>query len=747
MIPFDARPIGETRAILAAAVLPAPESSVSTIGDVTLHDRQRVAADRLTSLIRVHGGALLADPVGFGKTYTALAVAARIGGSATVIAPAALRSMWMAAIASCRIDGRVYSHESLSRGGAVSVGDGLVIVDEAHGFRSSASKRYATLAARLGGAALLLVSATPVQNRRADLTAQLALFLGRRAWSLSDHELAAFVVRDGEADRPDEHTMPELNGPIPLSLSADDDCLDQLLALPPPVATLDESVAATLLTYGLVHQWSSSRAALAAALRRRRTHGLALLSALDAGRYPTRSELAAWTHLGDAMQLAFPELVVDAASPALERNDLTVAVDRHLAAVDALLARCRADPDPDDERAALLARLMDVHRGERIIAFCHYAETVDALRRRLVACPGVATLTARGARVASGRVSRDMILSQFTPRNGRRDVEPLQRVSLLIATDLLSEGLNLQEASVIVHLDLPWNPARLDQRVGRARRLGSRHRVVTVYSFAPPTSAERMLRIHDRLQTKLRVAQRAVGVAGRILPAALTSVEPRTKTRSFAEESSLVDRRLRDWVGETTPARSTQPAVAIVASPVDGFIAAVGAPSSRRIVVDVGNGITDDIGSVERAITLASGPEMSCSMPIIIATLDRIATFLQSSRGAESIDFVAAASARARRATLARVAQTLARTPRHRRALIAPLADAARSVATASLGEGAERILETLVKAELPDEAWLRSIATFGELNARHARAASAHGAPEIIAVVVLLRTAGPTMR
>ena len=48
---------------------------------------------------------------------------------------------------------------------------------------------------------------------------------------------------------------------------------------------------------------------------------------------------------------------------------------------------------------------------------------------------------------------------------------------------------------MVVHLDLPWNPARLDQRVGRARRLGSRHAVVTVYSVAPPASAERMLRI------------------------------------------------------------------------------------------------------------------------------------------------------------------------------------------------------------------------------------------------------------
>jgi superfamily II DNA/RNA helicase len=95
---------------------------------------------------------------------------------------------------------------------------------------------------------------------------------------------------------------------------------------------------------------------------------------------------------------------------------------------------------------------------------------------------------------------------------------------LLITTDVLSEGLNLQEASVVVHLDYPWNPARLDQRIGRVRRLGSRHHVVTVYALAPPAPAERLLRIDERLRDKLRVAQRTIGVAGHILPSLVLAI-------------------------------------------------------------------------------------------------------------------------------------------------------------------------------------------------------------------------------
>jgi len=60
--------------------------------------------------------------------------------------------------------------------------------------------------------------------------------------------------------------LPRLDGPHRLTLTTPDDCLDELLALPPPVPAKDETVVIALLTYALVHQWTSSRAALVASL-------------------------------------------------------------------------------------------------------------------------------------------------------------------------------------------------------------------------------------------------------------------------------------------------------------------------------------------------------------------------------------------------------------------------------------------------------------------------------------------------
>lgn len=588
-----------------------------------------------------------------------------------------------------------------------------MIVDEAHRLRSAATRRYAILSDVCRRSRVLLVSATPVQNRRDDLAAQLALFAGRRAWMMSDDELASYVVRNAIDDgRP--NGLPRQSGPHLLSLPVDDDCLDQILALPASVPAKDESIAAALLSFGMIHQWTSSRAALVAALRRRRTRGLALMAALDAGRRPTRAELAAWTHLEDAMQLAFPELVTASTTTGDDDVDsLVVAIDRHVAGIEALLGRFRRTDDPDVARANALREVRARHPGERIIAFCHYAETVNALRAQLVRDSGVAALTARGGRVAGGRVSREEILAQFSPRLNAH-ISAAERIDLLITTDLLSEGLNLQEASVVVHLDLPWNPARLEQRVGRVRRLGARHDVVTVYVVAPPAPADRVLRMDARLREKLRVAQRMIGVAGRILPSAFASIE-----RGAAEDSASIDVTLRGWLVDAPARTETSLAIAAVCAERSGFLAAVHDGHAPRLIADLGDGVTEGSEVIVRALMLASGPGMIPNSSDVSRTIERIERHLRSHRAAASIDLRSAAAGRSRRAALARVARAVARTPRHQRAQMAALADAARAAATAPLAEGAERILELLVTSGLPDDAWLRSIASFGELNAR----------------------------
>jgi superfamily II DNA or RNA helicase len=734
--------LADARDAIARAVLGADPLVGAELGSITLRADQRRAAARLLAMLDASGGAMLAEPVGLGKTYVALAVA-RDTADVVIATPASLRAMWSDALASTGVRARLVAHESLSRPHRQHAPAQLVIVDEAHRFRARSTRRYAALAELSANARVLLLTATPIHNRRDDLATQLALFLGRAVWSLRDDQLAAHVLREAG---PDDVALPRLEGPVRVELSARYDFLDELVDLPPPIPAADEGVAAALLTYSLVHQWTSSHAAVIASLRRRLARITAMRDALAAGRHVTRRDLSAWSFADDAVQLAFPELVAPTCAPAsLDAAALLASLELADVAARSVIDVLRID-DADVERAARLRALRLRHPGERMIAFCQYAETANTLYRALARDGGVAVLTSRGARVAGGRLSRASVLAQYTPHGDVRDATPLgsaTRIDLLLATDLLSEGLNLQSASVVVHLDLPWNPARLEQRVGRVRRVGARRSVVTVYAFAPPASAERLLRIEQRLRDKLRIAQHTVGVSGQILPSPVVAL-PAAPRVGAAEAMGATRGALREWIRESAAPAHTDTLVAAVCAHTVGVLAAVRAAGEMQLVADVGRGLDASAATVAAAIMLASGRAAAADPRKASEQVARLVVWLRERRGASAVNLRAAAAGRSRREALTRVARALARAPHHRRAALASLAAAARSAITSSLGEGAERVLDVLAAAPLPDEAWLRSLATFGALNARQSDANDAGPSADGVVALILFTTPPP---
>ena len=725
----SASDVVDVRRRIALAMLPSRHIP-RDLGDVTLEPHQQNAAQRLCILIARHGGALLADVVGSGKTYTALAVA-RTAVSPVVVIPAALRDTWTQAMSRAGVRCELVSVESLSRDSThTPLAPDLVIVDESHHFRNSATRRYGRMAALCASANVLLLSATPVQNRSADLASQLALFLGARAHTMSDTELASYVVRRGRSRAMLE--LPTVDGPHWIDISVSDDWLDELLGLPQVVGPIDGGDGGALLAYVLVRRWASSRAALLGTLRRRLAAALALESALSAGRRPTRRELSAWSVEDDAMQLAFPELVTVVSSAAPDASScaaLLVAVREHRDALSELMARIRRARDPDIDRAAALARIMDAHPGEIIIAFSEHAETVAALARHLVPLGGVVCLTSQGARTASGRLTRDEVLRQLEP--GGRLARATERVRLVISTDVLSEGVNLQRASVVVHVDLPWNPARLEQRVGRIRRFGAIRDHVTVYALSPPADSERLLDVEQRLRRKLDVAARAIGVSGRILPPPWGCVPEQTHVdQGDAELESDVVEMLRAWAanGEVASNGAHAPTPRYAAVSVDtgerpSFLALVRSSNQVLLVTEVGGSITSEVRHIRRAIALASSndPAHEIESERVDEACAAIARWSDARVAARSIDSSAprqpsiSASNAARRGALARLARIGASLPRQARASAAPALERARSAVARPLSIGAEQVLATIVDAPLDDRAWLQAIDGFAQ--------------------------------
>jgi len=738
------------------------------VGEVRLRAHQRSAVVRVQRSIEEFGGALLADEVGLGKTYVALAVMARMPSAARacVVAPAALREMWAGAMRRAGVRAEFVSVEALSRGrGSEGVFD-VVVFDEAHHLRNPATRRYHVAGVLSRRARVLLLSATPVHNRRDDLAALLALFLGSRAWSLGEEELSRCIVRRSHegvrgaelvpAVRPVEwlEWLPSAGGE-PLARG---DLLEEILALPPPVPPCDGGDGGALVSHALVRQWASSDGALRAALKRRLARATALEGALAEGRRPTRAELRAWAYADDTVQLAFPELMA-ASCEGAER--LLPVVRAHAAALGALLGR--VTPARDQARAAALRTLRARRAGERIVAFSAFADTVASLFRELRADGEVAALTARGAVVAGGTLTREEAIARFAPEaSGTRPPDAAHRISLLLTTDLLSEGVNLQDASVVVHLDLPWTPARLAQRVGRVARIGSPHRCVSVYALAPPASAERLLAVERRLRQKARVATRAVGVAGTILPPLVAVGHP--PASSPPELAERLRARMRVWADPTSvpgppeavgvPSRDATMVGAVAANRagllalyLDGTtpLLVAGQTPDEGSSMATNIGATTDLQVVADVVAAADGPSAAVDLVARERAIASLARWQAARQIALDIGLRANTSGRARRRVIERIARIVRRAAHHRRPLMAALAAAARHAALLPCGAGAERVLGELADAAMADDAWLRAVGAFGEMHARAdpgdpggASGAAANSGPRLRALLLL---------
>lgn len=724
----------EARALIAARWFPSEESS-GDLGSITLHAHQRSAIDRLHLLLREHRGALLADEAGLGKTYVAAAII-REAARPLLVIPASLGAMWRDALRVAGASATMVTYSALSRGTIPEGAFDLIVLDEAHHARTTTALRYAVLSALAARARVLLITATPVHNRREELAALFALFLGARAYTMSDAELAKMIVRREREDVAVAVPLPDAPAPTWIPVRDDSSLLGAVISLPTPVPPADGGAGGVLLAWSLLRQWASSRGALAGALRRRIARGIALASALEQGRYPDRRELRAWSCADDAIQLAFPQLV---AGPVSEPSALLLLVRAHLAAVRALLARVRASADVDASRAHSIREICERHRGEKVLAFSQYTDTVHAMYDLLRDAGAVAALTSHGARIAGGRLSRNEALARFAPRATVSAAPPrAERIDLLLTTDLASEGLNLHDASVVVHLDLPWTPARLEQRVARSRRLGALHSRTHSYALAPPADTETVLAVERRLRQKLRTMEEVIGSTGAVLPelAHAEAMAERAES-SGAQLRERIHRAMRAWREEScacAPKVEGEVTIACVAAPRTVVLALVidGAQAILAAAMD-GAELTENASVVLRAIELVAGADAALDDCARTEGILRAECWLARRAGAQAGEALAWRGA-SRRIALRRIAGLASRAPHHRRALLAPLAMAARRVVSAPYALGAERVLDELASAPLPDEAWLRALASFGAMHGAHE---VDHDAARLVAVIV----------
>ncbi len=146
----------------------------------SLYPFQRKAVRAAQRVLKHWRGVILADEVGLGKSYEALALARELGREVWLTCPTHLIPQWRALAKKFNAEVTVVSHARLSRGSdPTPAQDALLVVDEAHRFRNSSTQRYDRLARHCVGRDTVLLTATPIQNHPRDLLALVHLFLGK----------------------------------------------------------------------------------------------------------------------------------------------------------------------------------------------------------------------------------------------------------------------------------------------------------------------------------------------------------------------------------------------------------------------------------------------------------------------------------------------------------------------------------------------------------------------------------------
>ncbi len=191
----------------------------------------------------------------------------------------------------------------------------------------------------------------------------------------------------------------------------------------------------------------------------------------------------------------------------LFRPDLAQALEEDTRVLVGMLRRFGRWQSDRDRKLATLHDLLAVrHRGDKVLVFSQFADTVDYLAQELEArgVDGLAAVTGRSA-------DPTRLAQRFSPgsNGGLPDGEGELRV--LIATDLLSEGQNLQDCAVVVNYDLPWAIIRIIQRAGRVDRIGQRAPTILCYSFLPADGVERVIALRDRVRQRLTANAEVVG--------------------------------------------------------------------------------------------------------------------------------------------------------------------------------------------------------------------------------------------
>jgi len=336
-----------------------------------------------------------------------------------------------------------------------------------------------------------------------------------------------------------------------------------------------------LLRSGLLKRFESSAHAFSLTARRMAKSHDAFLAALDEGYIATPEAIDEWLNTDD--DEVFESLL--RASGAEPTSGYDVVALRHDVEKDRDLLLEFAEraagvkPEDDPKLTALVEAIADIaeqaeaeaidmqdfRNKSKVAVFSYFADTVDWIEEYILEevkrNPRLAPYSDRIASVSGEAVrrgiSREKAIFGFVPVSAEAPPDSDDDLyDMLLTTDVLAEGHNLQQCRNIINYDLPWNPMRLVQRNGRIDRIGSPHEDVYVRCFFPDSRLDELLDLEARVRQKLAQAAATIGVESEVIPEGAVNDVVFAETREEIEQLRRENPSLFMLHGEDSAAHS-----------------------------------------------------------------------------------------------------------------------------------------------------------------------------------------------
>ncbi|PFP32986.1 NgoFVII family restriction endonuclease [Priestia megaterium] len=193
--------------------------------------------------------------------------------------------------------------------------------------------------------------------------------------------------------------------------------------------------------------------------------------------------------------------------PAFFKRKLKLQLIDDVEQLTSILDECGpVDPTKDSKLQRLIKLLKEEHPDKKVLIFTQYADTANYLDR------SIQLFGIEKAKSVTGDTEEPTsIVWKFSPKSNNKVVPKSEQIRVLVATDVLSEGQNLQDCSIIVNYDLPWAIIRLIQRAGRVDRIGQESEEILCYSFMPAEGIEKIISLRARVSARLRANAEVIG--------------------------------------------------------------------------------------------------------------------------------------------------------------------------------------------------------------------------------------------